>query len=94
MFLVGTNIPMTFTDDDLKRFKEWAFNCNTAPTGAKVRALVARLEAAEALEKPLQAFLDFQGERKMNIECFDGLQRTKYLVAKERLETWRKATGK
>ena len=89
---------MTFTDDDLKRLKEAVIilgdTRQTFCADFKIPDLVARLEAAEKMEKPLQAFLDFQGEHKRDTNCMDGMERTKYQVAEEYLDAWRKAAGK
>ena len=85
-----------FTDDDLKRLKNEAEEdpgLNLNIDADTISALLARLESAERMGKPLQAFLDFQGERKRDIYCMDALERTKYQVAAERIEEWGKSKG-
>jgi hypothetical protein len=88
---------MTFTDEYLnleKQFLDERIGQLVHIPEWKMRALIDRLEAAEAMEKPLQAFLSFQGEQKRDIYCMDGMERTKYLVAEEKIKNWRKIAGK
>lgn len=92
---------MTFTDEDLKRLKKslgtkFVIDENNIDLYERksLNALIARLDAAEAMAKPLEAFLRFQGEKPRDIYCMAGLERTKYIVAREKIDKWWFATGK
>lgn len=86
---------MSFTDDDLKRLREFADKLESGedfamPTPAAVRALVARLEAAEHAILAMIELDDF-----IALGSTSDLEGHNRMVDKTRtaMETWRKAAG-
>lgn len=86
---------MTFTDDDLKRLKEWGDRCNCTPETdltcgqlghLKTKALLARLEAAEAVIEGTWNGCDHD----RICDCPPGWSP----IPQKKLEAWRKAAGK
>lgn len=85
-------MPLTFTDDDLKRLKEVAMRTNhdsdeTVTCYGELRALIARLEAAEKANAML--LLVCQDDRQ-SYEYSEGV----LSQAEDAMEAWRKAAGK
>jgi hypothetical protein len=75
---------MTFTDEDIRNLKVLTRSVDGLPVGATVNAkdilaLIARLEAAEALHSAMWAYHKGQGKA----EDFD-----------KAIDAWRKAAGK
>lgn len=73
-----------FTDDDLKRFKEWAIDCLESDKfycrTHEIASLLARLEAAEAVCETYQHFTTSVYHR--------------YCGSLEAMDKWLKASGK
>ena len=87
---------MTFTDEDLKRLKEWArIRCNHAEelhcTSCDIDALIARLEAAEGVIMATLELDDFIAlERAPDLESYNRVVEK----ATGALKLWQKARGK